>query len=353
VQDFFQEFLPLWDGVQHIDSILGLLSYIPMQPFPDAYATFLQPAERALLRADPSSQTYIHLIDLYTSLFRRWAVQAPLGSKPPRPGQVLTHADQRAFSDLAAHVTQISTSLLISLPAPDNPLTSTILTFYELLSACSLPDRVPIILPPTHLLQLLAVTSSTTELSRVAGLIAAFKLALGRHPKPLADYYPEAPIEDFNRLVKDFARLLWTARALVVSHDKDGTASGVGMSCDPALHAMLHTYLDSLDPSYAIQISYSVSYHPALASLGAAGWRDLEDAEIKRNGYDGGSIKRLDGPVSKRALEKLEIEGGVGVDWERCRVELVKWLEGRACGGLREFVWAVVRGVGERYEEDV
>jgi centromere protein I len=337
--------------VQHADSILGLLSYIPMQPFQKAYAAFLQPAERALIEASRSSETYDLLLGLYTALFRRWAVQTPRASAPPRRGLVFAHADQLAFSELVAHVDQISISLLLSLPSADVVLTSAILTFYEVVSASSIPDRVPIVLPPTHLIYLLSVASSTTELSRIAGIIAAFKRAFDKHPRHLKDYYPEQIIDNFNVCIRDIYHLIWISRALSVGKDEQGRHTALGMFCDPSLRESLNTYLGGIDHKYAIQTSFGISHNVYLASLSAAAWRELEESEIQRKGYDRRSIKWHEGPVSQRSLEVLRRNGGVDVDWEAYRVHVLKWLDARGCGGLKEFLFASVKATREKYAD--
>ena len=323
-----------------------------MQPFEEAYATYLQPAEQALITASPSPSTYSLIINLYTSLFRHWATKMPPGSNPPRPGPVLAHADQRMFASLASHIDQMSTSLLVSLPTPNLPLTSTILTFYETTSTSTLPDCIPILLPPTALTYLLALTpSSTPTLTRTAGITASLKSALDTHPKHLITFYDEASIDTFNRSLRDLFNLLWISRALTLATDKTGRPNSLGMHCDPALREALNTYLDDLDHKYAVQTAFGVSYGPCLAAMSAAAWRELEEAEIRRRGYDRGSITWHEGPVSQRSLEVLRRNGGVDVEWEAYRVDVLKWLERRGCGGLKEFLFASSKVIRDKYEE--
>lgn len=33
VQRFLEEYLQVWDGLHNVDTVLGLLCYIPIQPF--------------------------------------------------------------------------------------------------------------------------------------------------------------------------------------------------------------------------------------------------------------------------------------------------------------------------------
>lgn len=330
-----------------VDSILGLLSYLPIRPFQNAYATFLQPAERALIAAHHSPETYELLLCFYTTLFRHWAVKA--SPQPPRPGSALAFPNQLALSDLAAHVHQMSVSLLLSPPPLGATLTSTILTFYEVLSTSSVPHRVPIVLPPTNLIYLLILAPSTTALSRMAGIIAAYKNAFNKHPTPIKEYYHQDTVTSINCSIRDLYNLIWISRALSVAKDEDGRDKAAGMYCHPSLRDGLNTYLSEIDREYAIQTSFGISNNAWLASLSAFAFRSQEEREIAMKRYDRRSINWHRGPVSQRSLDVLRHNGGVDVDWESYRVEVLKWLEGRGCAGLKEFLFASSDALRKKY----
>ncbi|KAF2688950.1 Mis6-domain-containing protein [Lentithecium fluviatile CBS 122367] len=345
VQAFLREYLLVWDGVQDVDSILGLLSYIPLQPFHDTYTAFLRLAERAII-ANSSPEAYERLLGLYTSLLRHWAVQTP--PRPPPPGFALDDPNQRIFADLSEHVSQLSLSLLLSTPPTDATLLSKILTFYEVLSTCSTPYHVPILLPPSHLLYLLTLTPSTTALDRTAGIIAACKTAFNNHPGDVKDYYSKDALASMNCSLRDFYHFIWISRALSTGQN------ALGLHCYSSLRDTLNTYLSSLDHQYAIQTAFNVSHNPWLASLSAAAWRELEERKVREGAFDRRSVEWHRGPVSSRSLEVLGKNGGVDVGWEAYRVEVFKWLEGRGVGGLKGYIFAAsTEEFRRRYGEEV
>lgn len=347
MQAFLKEYLLVWDGLQDIDAILGLLSCIQIQPFQDAYASYLSAAERAVTGQHP--ECYDQLLRFYTDLLRQWMNQA--SPQPRRPGPATATPDQRALHDLASHVSSLSTSLLLSLPfsSGGSNITSSILTFYELLSTSSAPYRIPIVLPPMSLIYTLALSPSATTLSRVCGMIGAYKTAFNKHPGPIRHFYPQEIVDAINCCLRDIYNLLWISRALVASKDAEGKDKASGVFCDPALREALNTYLGDIDREYAIQTAFGLSNNPMLAASSAAVWRQLEAVEIDARGYDRSSINWHKGPVSQRSLDVLRRNGGVDVDWELYRVHVLQWLEERGCAGLKEFMFASSDALKKKY----
>lgn len=330
---FLQTFLPIWNGQDHVDAILELLAYTPTDTFQTAYITYFQPAEQALASQGPSN--YVKLIDFYTSLLQQQVRAANSRAEQRSPSK------HQIFHDLTSHVSTLSISLLLSLPPESgHVLTSSILSFYELLSTCSKPHIVPIVLPPMHLVYLLTQHASPTTFSRTCGIIGAYKSAFDQHPRPVKDYYPTHVTEALNWCLRDVYHLLWIARALVMVDQK-----ALGLYCDPALRSTLNDYLSSVDREYAIGSAFGLSNHTWLASLSAAAWRALEEREISREGYDKSSIQYHQGPVSQRSLEVLKRKGGVGVDWDGSngyKVFVLHWLAERGLGGIKDLMFATV-----------
>lgn len=199
---------------------------------------------------------------------------------------------------------------------------------------------IPIVLPPMHLVYLLAQSPSTTTLSRVCGIIGAYKVAFDQHPKPVKDYYPASVTDSLNFCLRDLYNLLWVSRALNVVEQKS-----VGLYCDPSLRSSLKDYLSGLDREYAIGSAFGLSNNAWLASTSAAAWRAMEEREIEREGYDRTGIRYHQGPVSQRSLEVLKRNGGIGVDWDGAmgyKVFVMNWLAERGLGGIRQFMFATV-----------
>jgi centromere protein I len=336
VYKFLKSYLPIWTGKDNLDAILGILSHIPIVFFQDVYTDFFRPVELALASQGPSA--YQKLLGFYTSLLQQQAREATTRSS----------SDDQVFHNLTAHVSTITTSLLLSMPQNQGqPLISAILSFYELLSASSKPHIVPIILPPMHLIYLLTQHASPATFSRVCGIIGSYKLAFDQHPKPVKEYYPTHVTDALNWCLRDIYHLLWISRALVKADQK-----ALGLHCDPALRSKLNDYLNGVDREYVIGAAFGLSNNSLLASLSAAAWRVTEEREISKEGYDKSSIRYHQGPVSQRSLEVLKRKGGVSVDWDGAngfKVFVLNWLAERGMSGIRELMFATVtelRGKG-------
>ncbi|KAH4069112.1 hypothetical protein HBI88_061990 [Parastagonospora nodorum] len=331
--NFLQAYLPIWNGQEHYGAILGLLSHIPIGSFPDAYTDYFASVEQALSSHGPAA--YEKLVNFYTSLLQKQLCAAI--SQPPGRSS----ATNKVFQDLAAHVSTLSNSLLLSLPAGEGqPLISSVLSFYELLSTSSKPHIVPIILPPMHLVYLLTQHTSSTTFSRICGVIGAHKAAFDVHPKPVKQYYPNDVTDSLNWCLRDIYHLIWIARALLTADNK-----ALGLHCHPDLRTALNDYLISIDREYAIGAVFGLSNHAWLAAMSAAAWRTMEEREIAREGYDKNSVRYHQGPVSGRSLEVLKRKGGVSVDWDGAagyKVFVLNWLAERGLSGIRDLMFATV-----------
>jgi len=329
--------MPIWNGSDNIDTILGILSYVPMTSFHDASNTYIAPAERAL--AHQGIEAYAKILDFYTALLQH---QICLISSQ-QPGS--NGSANQVINGLSNHVATLSISLLLSAgPTHSNTLTSPILSFYELLSTSSqappnvLPS-IPITLPPIHLVYLLAQCPSSTTLSRICGILGAYKQAFDTHPKPVSRYYAEHVTSTFNICLRDMYNTLWVSKGLIAAEGKS-----VGLFCAPALRATLHEYLRGVDRSYAVDSAFGLSNNAWTASLSAAAWRALEQGVVEREGRDRETVVHHQGPVSKASLEQLKTRGGVSVDWDGPRgykVHVLRWMEERGLGGLKDLMFAI------------
>ncbi|CAI6329433.1 unnamed protein product [Periconia digitata] len=350
VETFLREYLTIWDGLNDLETLLSLVSYIPIQPFQSAYTAFLQSVERALTTQNTSGHS--QLLHFYTDLFRQWSIRASPQAK--KPHSAFAGSDQTSLKDLVSHVSHLSTSLLLALPiGHETQITSTILSFFELVATSSTPHRIPILLLPTPLISLLVLTPSTTTLSRTTGLIATYKHAFNVHPTPVRDYYPTSLIDTFNVLIRDVYNLIWISRALSIAKDDAGRDKAIGLHCAPTLREGLAGYLNAdFDREYALAPAFGLSYNPQTAALAAGVWDTIQDAELRRlYGGDGESedAERHLGPVSQRSLDVLRKRGGVDIEWERYRVEVLRWLEARGLAGIKEFLWASSESLKKKY----
>lgn len=312
----------------------------------DAYATFLRPAERALTSQNPDA--YDHLLRFYTALLRRWMSQ--IAPQPAQPKQVFESPNQRSLLDLVTHVSELSTSLLLS--GASVSLISSILAFYELLSHSAHPFHIPIIQPPNYLLYLLILSPSTNAVSRTVGLVGAYKRAFNVHPVPIKHYYPQDEIDSLNCALRDIFHVLWSGKGLVVANNPDGTPLALGFHCAPTVRETLQEYLLQIDDQYRIGTTLNLAYNPWLASISAAVWREIEEGEVMSKGYDRQELNWHQGPVNQRSLEALSKSGGVSIEWDEYRVGVLKWLADRGSAGIRDFIFASSDALRKKYAEE-
>jgi centromere protein I len=237
---FLREYLPIWNGHDNVDTILGILSYIEFEPAEDVYLAYLRPVEQAL--AAHGISAYVKLVHFYTSLLQR-EVSAIASKAALRDNRY-----QQTVNNLVEHAATMFTSAVLSVPSGSSTsLTSSVLSFYELLSKSSKPPIIPIMLPPMHLVYLLAQDASSTTLSRICGIIASYKTAFDNHPKPVKTYYSAEVTDAFNYCLRDIYNLVWVARGLHIQDQKSK-----GLYCNAALRSALNSYLSKVDREYAI-----------------------------------------------------------------------------------------------------
>ncbi|RYN75681.1 hypothetical protein AA0120_g11991 [Alternaria tenuissima] len=329
---FLLKYLPVWNGQQDRATVLGLVSYLQVYDFNADYRSYFKHIESAL--ATQGISAYAMLVDFYKALLVNQINMTSTGSEDIR------EAGQEVLEDMMEHVRDLFTSALLSVPPGSGiDLTSSILSFYEHLSASSNPHLIPIHLPPMHLVYLLAQDTSATTLSRICGIIGTYKSAFDAHPKPVKAYYSPEVTDTFNQCLRDLYNLVWVSRGLVAQKDKSK-----GLYCHEGLRSTLDSYLKTVDRNYAIAGAFTLSFNPCLTSLSAAAWRAMERREIDKVG-EGMINKYHTGPVGEKSLALLKKEGGVGVDWEGAngyKVFVLQWLNERGLGGIKDLMFATV-----------
>jgi hypothetical protein len=330
---FLREYLPIWNGHHSLDTILGLLSYVDIESFEEVHATYFSTMERAI--AVQGISAYPKLINFYTALLQH-RICTMVTNTASRDS-----ADDEVLSDLTTHVATLFTSALLSIsPGLGSDVTSSILSFYEVLSTSSKPLVVPIQLPPMHLIYLLVQDASPTTFARVCGIIGAYKLAFDGHPKPVKAYYPIEATDTFNYCLRDMYNLIWVARGLVAQDKKSR-----GLLCDGILRSTLHDYLKTVNGKYSIETAFNLSNNAWLAGLSATAWRGIEQELVEREGLDESRVARHQGPISEKSLDALKRRGGVSVDWDGAhgyKALVLQWLDERGLGGIKDLMFATV-----------
>lgn len=335
--------MPVWNARDNQEIVLDILCLVPFDSFDDAYATYFSRVEEALVSSEGPS-AYVKVVDFYTSVLQQRMCRAafedthrsePAQSKPDRV--VVTEA----IGNLAAHVSTLSTSLLVSLSeGVGQALVSSILAFYELLSAAARLEIVLILLPSMHPVYLMSQHASPTALSRICGIISSYKLAFDHHPKPLKNYYSTDVTDTFNCCLRDLYNLVWVHHAFQIKAQKSA-----GLYCHKELGPKLNEYLIGIERQYTFGSAFMLSNNAWLASLSATAWRAMEEREIEREGFDRDNIRYHQGPVTSDSLKVLNRNGGVSADWDGSngyKVFVLNWLAERGLEGVRNLMFAIV-----------
>ncbi|KAL1960032.1 hypothetical protein VTO42DRAFT_204 [Malbranchea cinnamomea] len=344
--EFIRNYLPFWDGYDNREAILGLMEYIPLSDFDTLAGTYFFPLESAILDNTVGSKTV--LLRYYVSLMRRWgtivrstALQAP---QPP----------------LQELISRIELLCLAMLETPQEPgrhnstqersVELAVLHFYvelsKLYSFAATNVNIRMTAPLSQTIYILAFVPSLCSVSLLSATIGRYKSSFeasvvansSEDPSSPRKRYPPAVVDQFNGYVMDICNLLWRNRAL---NHEDPNAKGCLI---PArVTEAITEYLNDLNDltsrrgddaeKYRLLLAslFSFGHHVALCGLAAACFRDIEtQAEAEGKALS----VRLVRPVTQKALNALEKDGGVKVTWQEFRLKMLDWLDDRGSEGI-------------------
>ncbi|KAF4542898.1 Mis6 domain-containing protein [Lasiodiplodia theobromae] len=376
-QDFLKSYLPFWDGWSNSESILGLLAYVPMQDFKEFKASYLNPAEAAIVTSG-TVDAYDRLVTFYTALVQNWnhAANTSRPDSGDAANDLITSTD---FTGLTTHISNTILSLLTSQSHTPISTTTTILTYYTTLSTLS-SGLTPLTIPTAPTLYTLLFQPSLATLSQLCTLLATYKRAfeadLQDHTTTAANL-PRAVTNAFNGYLMDVANLLWRSRALT-STDPNAMAC----LCAPGVAAALHAYISTTlppvlipsandnttapapgtGPDYTLAALFGLPHNALTAPLARAAFRDLEDAHHGTSGSSN-APRHPPGPVTQRTLHRLARAGnngngngngngggaagggggGLELSWKAYRVCVLEWLAERGVRGLRDFMFVTMK----------
>ncbi|GKU01728.1 unnamed protein product [Fusarium langsethiae] len=193
--EFFARFLPLWDGSQHRDSMLAILSYSPLLDFQKLYQHIFKPLEEATFDNTPESQ--LAVLGLYKNILHHWTVVLESSDTIP------DYASD-AVADLIRHVNPLALSIVQT--STSVSARSAILDFYEqnsrLISHETLKHYIRIELPPSHLIYILFFSSSVAIMSRICAILASYKkgFEMAMLTKPKRDGTNRIDSSSYNRV---------------------------------------------------------------------------------------------------------------------------------------------------------
>ncbi|PNY25194.1 Centromere protein I [Tolypocladium capitatum] len=349
---FFARFFALWSGSGRRDLVFDLLGHAPFHDFQapghraplnapclstsaELYGLVFQPLEAAI--QDDTPDTQLALLALYTTLLHHWT--AILHSSSPLPA----HASASTTA-LVRHVNLLALTLLQTLPGVGTE--SAILAFYEqsvrLVTHARLAPFIRIELPPPPLVYGFLFSGSLATLSRLCGVLAAYKRgfeaamatraarAPGGSPRIDALAYDRAYVNTYNGFLMDACNCFWRARAF-----NDANANAHGCMLPRVTVAALTGYVPAVDKAFALESLFSLSHAPALCLQSIRRVRELEDAAMEADR----SIRvRHAGPVTQSSLSRLATAGGIRLGWQEYRIDVLEALRERGLPGVTELL---------------
>lgn len=350
---FLKLYLPLWNGKDNRDQVFGLLEYLPIEPYESVRNNYFAPLEAAVL--DDMLHSRAMLLDFYTSLIRQWGVKlriwpSSFTSEEPKP---LTHLI--SYAELLALSTLESPPIVNDSEDAEKtrPAVLSVIEFYsvlaELFSHASVNESIRLTIPLAPTVYSVAFTPISSLLSILASVLSVYKLSFEESltSEVLQErLYPTELVGQFNGYVMDICNLVWRNRAL---NTEDADARGC-LIPEMTVTALTQYVRDVNETArerkrefpfhYKLPLLFSVSHHVALCNFSAASFADFEDENDPNE-----SRPRLRKPVTQKALNSLEKEGGVKITWQDYRVRMLDWLDGIGSHGIPSLMRSTMKAL--------
>ncbi|KAJ5887666.1 Centromere protein Cenp-I [Penicillium taxi] len=347
VRSFLESYLKIWNGRDNREQVLRLLQFIPIESYDSLRRNVFLPMESALLDVHLSSRT--DLLDFYSSLIYEWSVELrtqPSISEESIPlSKVIKHAEL-----LAATISEL---VPLDHMKAHEPVVSSILRFYKCLVNIFLHaskiGSIRLAVPPPTTIYTLVFIPNIFTISTLNSILAGYKLAFETSrasqliPRP--SYDPKIA-NQLNGYVMDVCNLLWRNRAL---NPEDDNAHGclIPASSVTALTQHVRQVYEvarhyDRETAFNVTIStiFSLSHHAAFCNFSAACFEDIEeDQKIS------GQQSRLRKPVTQKALQALEQEGGAKITWQEYRVQMLNWLDAVGTRGTTELMRSTIKNL--------
>lgn len=248
--------------------------------------------------------------------------------------ETIRHAELLASSSLEF------TSAVEDTDRMAKPMILSVLEFYkslaDLFSHASQNAKIRMTVPLAATVYTIVFTPSVSVISALNSLLAGYKASFEASltsqdiqqpatPEPL---YDNALVGRFNGLVMDMCNILWRNRAL---NKEDPNAMGC-LIPEPSITAATN-YLRNLNEAarhydresafnLILPSIFSLSHHVAFCNLSAACFASIE--EDQNVPHDRPTLRK---PVTQKALQTLEKDGGAKITWQEYRIQMLDWLD--------------------------
>lgn len=351
---FIHEYLPIWNGKHHVESILQLMEYIPANnsDFDDLNRVYFNHLQNALVT--PDLKSLVILLQYYTSLIRCWSSFIRCEISPWKP----------PLTELIEKTEILALNILMASNSGDPMVAFPVLRLYTTLANIftHAPGNpaIKLSVPPPQTIYFLAFIPSLTHISSLGSILALYKsafeesltsTALQATPERL---YPSSAVSRFNGYVIDMCNLLWRNRALNLDDP-----NALGCLIPPATLQTMKAFLEDINKInsehssgddnmneakyvYHLPSLFSLSYNFAFSGISAACVRELEK-EAEMNGET--VTLRLRVPVTQKVLATLARDGGVKVNWQEYRLKMLDWLDERGAGGIGDLMRSTMKAL--------
>lgn len=287
---------------------------------------------------DGTLQSRMDLLDCYSGLISEWGVKLRIQPSRSEESVPLSHAIKHA--ELLASSIQEFTPIMDDSDTMAKPVVLSVLEFYkslaDLLSHASQNAKIRMTVPLAATVYTIAFTPSISAISALNSLLADYKAAFEASltsqdiqqptaPEPL---YDNALVGRFNGYVMDMCNLLWRNRAL----NKDDP-NAMGCLLPESTITAAANYIRNLNEAarhydresafnLIVPSIFSLSHHAAFCNLSAACFADIEEDQKITD-----DRPKLRKPVTQKALQALEKDGGVKITWQEYRIQMLDWLD--------------------------
>lgn len=287
---------------------------------------------------DGTLQSRTALLDCYSALVSEWGIK--LRIQPSRSEESAPLSEVIRHAELLASSIQEFTLAIDDTDKMTKPTVLCVLEFYkslaELFSHASQNARIRMTVPLTATAYTIAFTPTISVISTLNSLLAEYKASFEasltskdiQQPTAPESLYDNALVGRFNGYVMDMCNLLWRNRAL---NKEDPNAMGCLLPESTITAAIVHIrdlneaarHYDRESAFHLILPSiFSLSHHAAFCNLSAACFADIEEEQKVADGRP-----RLRKPVTQKALQALEKDGGVKISWQEYRLHMLDWLD--------------------------
>lgn len=328
VEDYLYTLLTKWDGKEHRDLVLHLLSYLPMLSAETAASKLLAPLRKLIEGSD--AHMHLAIFNFFLALLNHWAVLSNAGLV-----EDLHLSEQcRTIRIIAAFIDHYG--LLALEKFPDNmSIALNILDNFDQIIAFPGHVKFPVVITPSSdLTYYFFLSRSGILLSRISGIVIASKtLHLNATRDPLVDQST-----GFQSYVLDICNSVWLNKAFEDLKHGRNAINPNRFTLENEFILILREAAASVD--FNLNSLLSLSSSIMFCRLAALHLREMENQRKV--------VTRLKAPPSYASLKSVGNEGGLTMGFNDFRVSFLDALQARGYQGLHALLYGSMRKLMEK-----